>query len=429
VESAAARHLDAMAANKKDTEDTQAQPPAPRRLLRSRSERVLWGVAGGLAEYLRVDPTWVRLGFVAAVFFGGFGALAYLVMAVVVPEDDGSGAPVSGRRPPTWALVLLGIAVIFVLPGPFFWGWGHGGGWWWGFGGPFWLALLVVAGVLAYRAISGRPLNLFGRRGADEEGSAKGASGSARKSASEQATAEPGEPPRVARALALIALVLLAICCACALAGLSVWATATGSGAVIAGVVIALGVALAAIAFITDARRGAPWLLALALVLALPAGATAAADVRFDGGIGEQEYTPTSVAEIPADGYEHGMGRLVVDLRELAWADGQVVPLRADLGIGQLVVSVPENVCVVGDADAKAGHLLIRGESNGGVDPEFQRGDPSGEPRRLDLDGEIQLGELVVTDKGPDEFDDRREDSDDDDDEAEQAHQDEACER
>jgi len=414
-----------MAESKKDTPETQERPPAPRRLLRSRSERVLWGVAGGLAEYLKVDPTWVRLGFVAAAFFGGFGFLAYLVMAVVVPEDDGSGKPVSGRRPPTWALVLLGIAVIFILPGPFFWGWDHDGGWWWGFAGPFWLALLIVAGVLAYRALSGRPLNLFGR--GDRSESAKAASGG--KAASEEPTAEAAEPPRIARALALIALVVLAICCACALAGVAVWATATGSGAVIAGVVIALGVALGATAFFTDARRAAPWLLALALVLALPAGATAAADVRFDGGIGEQEYTPTSVAEIPADGYEHGMGRLVVDLRELPWAEGQVVPLRADLGIGQLVVSVPEDVCVTGEADAKAGHLLIRGESNGGVDPEFERGEPAANPRRLDLDGEVQLGELVVTDENPDEFE-RRDDRDDEgDDEAQKSRQDEACER
>jgi hypothetical protein len=328
-------------------------------------------------------------------------------------------------------LVLLGIAVIFVLPGPFFWDWDHGGGWWWGFAGPFWLALLVVAGVLAYRAISGRPLNLFGR-GGDDKGAAKGAGRPGAKSEADETTAEAG-PPRVARALALIALVVLAICCACALAALSVWATAAGSGAVIAGVVIALGAALAATAFITDARRAAPWLLAAALVLALPAGAVAAADIRFDGGIGEQEYTPTSVAEIPADGYEHGMGRLVVDLRELRWAEGEVVPLRADLGIGQLVVSVPENVCVVGEADAKAGHLLIRGESNGGVDPEFQRGVPAENPRRLDLIGEIQLGELVVTDEDPDEIEHRDDefgdDEDEEDDEAQQARQDEACQR
>ncbi len=422
-----------MAASKKDTKDTQAQPPAPRRLLRSKSERVLWGVAGGLADYLRVDPTWVRLGFVATVFFGGFGFLAYLVMAVVVPEDDGSGSPVSAGRPPTWALILLGIAAIFVLPGPFFWGWGHGG-WWWGFAGPFWIALLVVAAVLAYRAISGRSLNLFGGdRDEKPAKAAKAASASGGKAASEQPTADAGTPPRFARALALIALVVLAICCACALAALSVWATAAGSGAVIAGVVIALGAALAATAFIADSRRAAPWLLALALVLALPAGAVAAADIRFDGGIGEQEYTPTSVTEIPADGYEHGMGRLVVDLRELTWAEGETVPLRADLGIGQLVVSVPDNVCVVGEADAKAGHLLIRGESNGGVDPEFRRGAQAGNPLQLDLDGEIQLGELVVTDEDPDELEHRDDafgdDEDEEDDEAQQARQDEACER
>src|SRR6266540_2994625 len=108
-------------------------PESDRRLLRSSKERMLWGGAGGLAEYLRVDPTLVRLGFVVAALFGGFGVLAYLVMAVVVPEDDGSGKPVNGRRPPTAAIVLLVLAVLVALPGPFG-GWAHG--WWWGFAGP-----------------------------------------------------------------------------------------------------------------------------------------------------------------------------------------------------------------------------------------------------------------------------------------------------
>ena len=100
---------------------TQEKDPSRGRLLRSPSERMVAGVAGGTAQYLGVDPTFVRLGFVVASFFGGFGLLAYLVMAVVVPQDDGTGNPVEGR-PPTWAIVLLAIVALIVLPGPFF-GW------------------------------------------------------------------------------------------------------------------------------------------------------------------------------------------------------------------------------------------------------------------------------------------------------------------
>lgn len=59
----------------------------PKRLYRSRSERMLAGVCGGLAEYFQVDPTLVRLVFVFFALFGGPGFLAYLIMWVVVPEE------------------------------------------------------------------------------------------------------------------------------------------------------------------------------------------------------------------------------------------------------------------------------------------------------------------------------------------------------
>jgi phage shock protein C len=46
------------------------------------------GVCGGLGEYFNIDPTLIRLLFVAAVFFGvGGGALAYLLMMILVPEQ------------------------------------------------------------------------------------------------------------------------------------------------------------------------------------------------------------------------------------------------------------------------------------------------------------------------------------------------------
>ena len=58
-----------------------------RRLYRSQTERMLFGVCGGLGQYLTVDPTIVRLVFIALAFATGPGALiAYLVLALVVPE-------------------------------------------------------------------------------------------------------------------------------------------------------------------------------------------------------------------------------------------------------------------------------------------------------------------------------------------------------
>lgn len=58
-----------------------------RRLYRSRDERMLAGVAGGLAKYFNIDPTIVRLLFVFFTLTYGTGFLVYLIMALVVPEE------------------------------------------------------------------------------------------------------------------------------------------------------------------------------------------------------------------------------------------------------------------------------------------------------------------------------------------------------
>lgn len=58
-----------------------------KRLYRSRRERMLAGVCGGVADYFNADPTLVRLLFVLATLMGGPGLLAYLIMMIVVPEE------------------------------------------------------------------------------------------------------------------------------------------------------------------------------------------------------------------------------------------------------------------------------------------------------------------------------------------------------
>lgn len=69
-------------------------------LRRSRDQRMLSGVAGGLGEYFDIDPTLVRLGLVAVtVFTGGAGLIAYAVAWVVMPESDGSSVLHRGQQP------------------------------------------------------------------------------------------------------------------------------------------------------------------------------------------------------------------------------------------------------------------------------------------------------------------------------------------
>jgi phage shock protein C len=66
-----------------------------RRLYRCRHDRMLAGVASGMAERFDLDPTLVRLLWVVSVFFGGFGLLLYIVMAIIVPLEPAVG-PAAG---------------------------------------------------------------------------------------------------------------------------------------------------------------------------------------------------------------------------------------------------------------------------------------------------------------------------------------------
>jgi phage shock protein PspC (stress-responsive transcriptional regulator) len=303
--------------NQRKKQEEEAVGPR-RPLLRSKDDRWLWGVAGGLAEHTGFSATLVRVAFVVISLFGGAGVLAYLVLAVALPQDDGTGKPV--------------------------------------------------------------PESVWARLG------------------------------KVALACILVAVGLgLAV----ALAAVSAWTTATGHGTVVALVVIALGAGLVAAAFATGLkRRLISLLLTIALVLGIPAGAIAAAGIDMDGSVGERSYTPTVAADIPADGYKLGTGQLVVDLRQLPWAKGQTIPVSVHLGIGQMIVSVPKRVCVDGHATGKAGELIVAGEVSHGIDPDVDQGSPTSNAPRLDLDTDIQLGQIIVSDEDPDDVE--RHDSDND---------------
>lgn len=58
-----------------------------KRLTKSRTDRKICGVCGGVAEYLNLDPTVVRLLWVLLAIFAGTGLLVYIVAAFIMPEE------------------------------------------------------------------------------------------------------------------------------------------------------------------------------------------------------------------------------------------------------------------------------------------------------------------------------------------------------
>lgn len=58
-----------------------------KRLYRSRSDRRIAGVCGGLAAYFNIDPTLIRLLFVLGLIFVGGTLLAYFILMIVIPEE------------------------------------------------------------------------------------------------------------------------------------------------------------------------------------------------------------------------------------------------------------------------------------------------------------------------------------------------------
>jgi phage shock protein C len=99
-------------------------PPLTHQLRRSRDDRMIAGVCGGLAHYLGVDPVLVRVAAVVIALMGGAAVIAYIVAWVLIPEarpgELGPGAPrPAGANPETLRFVagavLIGLGGLWLL--------------------------------------------------------------------------------------------------------------------------------------------------------------------------------------------------------------------------------------------------------------------------------------------------------------------------
>ena len=58
-----------------------------KKLYRSNSERIIWGVCGGLGNYFQIDPILIRILFVLLFFAGGTGLFVYIILAIMIPKS------------------------------------------------------------------------------------------------------------------------------------------------------------------------------------------------------------------------------------------------------------------------------------------------------------------------------------------------------
>ncbi len=443
------------------SETTRPQPPttpstgdgrphgdAPRRLTRRSQDRLLGGVAGGLADYLGVDPVLVRLAFVALAFLNLLGVLAYLVAWVVVPADDAAAAPLEqavdtaapgagGRR--VVGIVLLVLGGLLVL-GPLTQG-STLLSWWGGGLSPtlVWAAVLIAVGVVLYRM--GEP-----GRGHDAEPPPAPASGTAQvppppststaplrggdavpapvattapTAAGDAGPPEgPPSPPTAqdhpgqggqAPAPTPERSPLGRLTLAAALVAVGVGALLDAAGILDLGAVDLLAVALLAVGagLLVGAVAGrARWLIAVGLVL-LPVIAAvgvvetvAARDlplVGVDGlRVGERTLVAEDLAELD-DAYRLTAGRLVVDLSRLE-------PLPEDsaldlaVGAGEIEVVLPSRSTTEISASAGVGSVTLPSRDADGFDIDLDEHWPGGaEGGELQLDARVGAGEITIS--------------------------------
>ena len=94
-------------------------PPGggPRVVRRSRGQRLIAGVCGGIGRYLGVDPVLLRIAFIVLALANGLGVIAYVVAWVAIPEERPGQQPATAREPrrETGRLVLGGSLVVLGL--------------------------------------------------------------------------------------------------------------------------------------------------------------------------------------------------------------------------------------------------------------------------------------------------------------------------
>lgn len=340
-------------------------------LRRSRSDKKIAGVAGGLSRHLDIDPLITRVALVVLVFFGGAGLILYAAGWLLVPLEGEDRATVRlDDRSRTVALALVGVLAALSLLGDSLGG----------FGFPWPLAVIgsVVVLVMLVRGRNDHPAPVPSPMSMPYPPPAPPAASARRR--------------RRGPVLFWYTLALIAI-------GIGVLASLDlGGVAVVDSAYPALALITSALMLVLGAFWGRPGgLIALGLVSAV---ATAAATAGGQLDVGQVERRPVVSSSLASD-YSLDAGEIVIDLRELTdpeALDGRTVTL--DVGLGRVEVIVTDDITVTVASDLGAGDSSIFGTTgDGGRDLATVAASvavPADAPA-LTLDVHVGLGDIQIT--------------------------------
>lgn len=415
----------------------------PRRLERSRDDRWIAGVCGGLGRYFNLDPVIIRLLAVALTFAGGAGIIAYAGAWLLVPEEGDSRPLLKGtgnqRKLATIAgIALVAIGAIGLLDALDF------------FINSDAIFAVFLLGAGAFLLL--RYTDLGKRFGIEPHTATPAGTPPApapappRPSSTALVSSPPAASPAVQgdteitepldpatepvdpatlpmdaarspiddlppndpaftearreakrRRRRTTGMAFGVVLLATGVMGTLVAADVVDLGAqtFLAGVVVLTGVTVVVASFF----GGAPALIWAGLVLAAGVGVVAAADVPVDKGVGDRVYRPATAASLKPK-YELGVGRLWVDLRNTRLPQGTTT-VKAEVGIGELDVVVPDGVRLVTRGRAGIGDVTIVGRSFDGTDVDERVFEPlrsNGEltARTVRIDGKVGIGDVRV---------------------------------
>jgi phage shock protein PspC (stress-responsive transcriptional regulator) len=393
-----------------------APGPGPlRRLTRRTDNKMIAGVASGIAAYLGIEPWIVRIAFVVMVPFGGFGVLAYLIAWLLVPIE-GSGQSLAGdvlRRPPSGlrsyigvALILLAVAILasaFSEPGV------------------IWAIVLIAFGIFLFRQDDPDPPDRPPGGGAPG-GGASGGGGAPGPAGTTTplppgglatTTTEPlGPPPPSGTTTATLpadvpvwtppppppdrtaawgppppkrrrrrpflgpltfAVALIATGLALVLDNLDV--VDLSFGQVLAVFLTVLGGGL-----LVGTWWGRAWGLIPVGLLAVPVVALTAlaGPVPVEGGISERLFQPTTPAEVRPT-YRLAGGELILDLSKVEFGPG-APPVEASVAGGRVLAVIPDEVAADVRGRVGVGQVDLLGHVDSGAQIDSTVTEPASRP-------------------------------------------------
>ncbi|MGB0099389.1 MAG: PspC domain-containing protein [Nocardioides sp.] len=365
------------------------------RLRRSRTDRKVAGVAGGLARHLDVDPLILRVALVVLVFFGGAGLIVYGACWLLVPEDGASRAPfnLDDRSRSVALLVVGGVAALALV-----------GDSWGAFWFPWPVAIVALVALwLLTRNTPDRPPStppVVGQQATGWVGAPVVPAGPAPAPAPAaypqpvqpfHAYVRPPNPRKRGPILFWFALALMAL-------GVGVLGIVDLAGADVPGPAYpALVVAVCGALLLVGAFFGrAGGLIALGL----------AASVGLAGAIAVDQWETEQVTETPQtaveveDRYWLGAGEQVLDLREVSDLDElDDRTIEVEGGVGRIEVILPDGLVATVHATVDGpGNIRFDGEDHGGIELNrtIRVGGSAFDDPSITIDAQIGVGEIEV---------------------------------